>query len=222
VTHAQWFAEGLAAAHQKSWFCDTTPWNILAADRLAADMPDALFILMLRHYAGTIQSLRRSFESGFRWAGSTWTDSAEVWVNAYRAAGALPAGRTLAVSYEALCAEPKAALDLIHRWMDEHGYPTAGLDLGQLTVSHAPPATGPRPTIAVQIDDAIELRPISAFDPLGWSGDIHRMVWPVVKEVHRGLSAQFGSAYLWPVPPARMWIHHDVHGLIPADLDGNW
>src|ERR1700683_2016969 len=73
VTHAQWFAEGLAMAHEKDWYCDTTPWNILAADRIPADIPDALFVLMLRHYSGTVQSLRRSFESGFGWAGATWT-----------------------------------------------------------------------------------------------------------------------------------------------------
>jgi len=222
VTHAQWFAEGLTAAHGKDWYCDTTPWNILAADRIAADIPDALFVLMLRHYSGTIQSLRRSFESGFGWAGATWADSAGVWAGAYQAAVALPAERTLAVSYEGLCADPAATLDLINRWMEQHGYPTDGLDVGQLTISHAPPSSGPRPTVAVRVDDAVELRPIASFDPLCWSGDIHRMVWPVVEDVHRRLSAQFASTYVRPSPPPRMWIHHDVYGLVPAELDGNW
>ena len=222
VTHAQWFAEGLAAAHGNSWYCDSTPWNILAADRIAADIPDALFVLMLRHYSGTIQSLRRSFESGFGWAGATWTDSAEVWAGAYQTAAALPVERTLAVSYERLCADPSATLDLIGQWMDQHGFPTDGLDIGQLAISHAPPASGPRPTVAVLVGDTVELRPIASYDPLSWSGDIHRMVWPVVVDVHRRLSAQFPSAYVWPPPPARLWIHHDVHGLVPAELDGNW
>ena len=222
VTHAQWFAEGLAAAHGKSWYCDTTPWNILAAERIAADMPDALFVLMLRHYSGTVQSLRRSFESGFGWAGATWGDSAEVWATAYRSAGGLPSGRTLAVSYEGLSADPGTTLDLILQWLGDSGYPASGLDLDQLAISHAPPATGPRPTVAVRVGDAVELRPISSFDPDHWSGDIHRMVWPVVRDVHHGLSARFPSAYLSPAPPPRMWIHHDVHGLIPADLSENW
>ncbi len=222
VTHAQWFAEGLTATHGKHWYCDTTPWNILAADRIAADIPDALFVLMLRHYSGTIQSLRRSFESGFGWAGATWADSAEVWARAYQAAAPLPAERTLVISYEGLCADPATTLDLVHRWMDQHGFPTKGLDLGQLTISHAPPASGPRPTIAVRVGDTVELRPIASYDPFCWSGDIHRTVWPVVQEVHRRLSAQFGSAYVWPPPPSRMWIHHDVYGLVPAELNGNW
>ena len=222
VTHAQWFAEGLATAHRKNRYCDTTPWNILAADRIAADMPDALFVLMLRHYSGTIQSLRRSYESGFGWAGATWTDSAGVWATAYRSAAKLPPHRTLAVSYEALTAEPTTTLELIRRWMDEHGFPVSALELGQFAVSHAPPKSGPRPTIGVRVDDEIELRAISSFDPARWSGDIHRMVWPAVEKVHRDLSERFPSAYLCPLPPARVWVHHDIQGLIPADLSGNW
>jgi Sulfotransferase family len=222
VVHAQWFAEGLAASHQSSWYCDSTPWNILAADRIAADMPDALFILMLRHYSGTVQSLRRSFESGFGWAGTTWAESAGVWATAYRAAGRLPQQRTLAVSFEALCADPGSTLELVRQWLEEHDYPATGLDLDQLAVSHAPPADGPRPTIGVRVDGAIELQAISSFAPEHWSGDIHRMVWPVVEDVHGDLAARFPTAYLRPAPPARLWVHHDIKGLIPAELSGNW
>ncbi len=147
VTHAQWFAEELTAADGRDWYCDTTPWNLLAADRIAAELPDALFVLMLRHYSGTVQSLRRSFESGFTWAGATWTESARVWADFYRAAGQLPADRTVAVSYDAMTADPETVLDLLVKWLDERGFPARDLDVGQLAVSHAPPASGPRPTI---------------------------------------------------------------------------
>ena len=222
VTHAQWFAEGLAATHGKDWYCDTTPWNILAADRIAADIPDALFVLMLRHYSGTIQSLRRSFESGFGWAGATWADSAEVWARAYQArcatSGRANPGDQLrgAVRRPGNHAGPRPSVDGPARIPDRGARPRPAHHKPR------PPASGPRPTIAVRVGDTVELRPIASYDPFCWSGDIHRTVWPVVQEVHRRLSAQFGSAYVWPPPPSRMWIHHDVYGLVPAELNGNW
>ena len=177
---------------------------------------------MLRHYSGTIQSLRRSYDSGFAWAGATWADSAAVWAASYRCAGQLPAHQTLAVSYEALTADPATTLELVGEWLEEQGYPATDLDLGQLAVSHAPPATGPRPTIGVRVDGDVQLQAISSFEPEHWSGDIHRMVWPVVEDVHRDLAARFPRAYLSPAPPPRVWVHHDIQGLIPAELGENW
>jgi hypothetical protein len=222
AVHAQWFAEGLATAQHYAWYCDSTPWNLLAADRIAADMPDSLFVLMLRHYSGTAQSLRRSFASGFGWAGASWAESAEVWASSYRHIGRLPVERTLVVSYEALCADPQSTLELLSNRLQSQGYPATALDRGQLALSHAPPATGSRPTIGVVVGEEVELRPIRSFEPEHWSGDIHRKVWPVVSEVHRDLLTRFPSGYLCPDPPARAWVHHDVEGLIVADLDGNW
>lgn len=220
--HARWFAEGLAATHQKTWYCDTTPWNVLAADRIATALPDALFVLMLRHYSGTIQSLRRSYESGFGWAGATWADSAEVWATFYRAVGSLPPDRTLAVSYDALVADPSTILDLTCTWLEDQGYPADEFDVDQLAVSHAPPKAGPRPTIGRRSDGGTTLQSIRSYDPERWSGDIHRMVWPVVEGVHRDLVARFPTAYVLPDPPAALWVHHETQGLIPANLEGNW
>ena len=147
VDHARRFAEEVTSSQGREWYCDTTPWNLLVADRLAAQLPDALFVLMLRHFAGTVQSLRRSFESGFTWAGETWADSARIWAHFYSSVGRVPADRTVAVSYDALTYEPETVLDLLRAWLDEQGYPTDDLDSGQLAVSHAPPSSGPRPTI---------------------------------------------------------------------------
>ncbi len=90
MDHARRFAEEVARSQGCEWYCDTTPWNLLVADRLAAQLPDALFVLMLRHYSGTVQSLRRSFESGFVWAGETLADSARIWAHFYRCAAEYP------------------------------------------------------------------------------------------------------------------------------------
>src|SRR5258708_17250358 len=57
--HARSFAERLARRDGYAWYLDHTPWNLEVAASLAADPPDALFVLMIRHYAGTILSLRR-------------------------------------------------------------------------------------------------------------------------------------------------------------------
>ncbi len=222
VDHARGFAEGLALSEGRRWFCDTTPWNLLVADRIANELPDALFVLMLRHYSGTVQSLRRSFESGFAWAGRTWADSARIWAHFYASVGRVPTDRTIAVSYDALTDDPDHVLALLRAWLDERGYPVDDLDLSQLAVSHAPPSSGPRPTIGARGEDGLELSPIGSFDPDRWSGDIHQMVWPVVEEVHRDLSAWFPTAYVWPMPPAALTAHHALGGAVRSDLELAW
>src|SRR5258708_24724838 len=65
--HARSFAERLARQGGHGWYLDHTPWNLEVAAHLAADPADGLFVLMLRHYAGTILSLRR-----FPWGGGSW------------------------------------------------------------------------------------------------------------------------------------------------------
>jgi Sulfotransferase family len=208
VDHARRFAEDLAGSQGRKWYCDTTPWNLLVADRLAVELPDALFVLMLRHYSGAVQSLRRSFESGFAWAGQTWAESARIWAHVYASVERVPADRTVAVSYEALTDDPETVLGLLRAWLDEHGFPVDDLDASELAVSHAPPSSGPRPTIATRGVDGVELRSISSFDPDQWSDEIHRTVWPFVESVHRDLAARFPSVYVWPMPPA--WLSLDV------------
>jgi hypothetical protein len=221
-THAAWFAEGLATTRGNSWYCDATPFNLTALNRIAADLPDALFVVMLRHYSGCIQSLRRSYDSGFGWAGRNWAESAEVWATSYRSAFELPGQRTVLVSYEAVAAEPEETLGALCDTLVSLGYPARQLDLGELAVSHAPPSTGPRSTVGVVEDGEVRLRPIPSFDPDRWSGDIHRMVWPVVKDVHRGLIERYPTIYRCPPPPLRLTVHHDIAGLIDADLGEEW
>jgi hypothetical protein len=221
-THAAWFAEGLAATEGRGWYCDATPFNLAAMGRIAADLPDAVFVVMLRHYAGCIQSLRRSFDSGFAWAGRTWADSAEVWAASYRSAFELPPGRTVLVSYEAVTGRPRQTLEGLRTTLASMGYPTDALDLGELAVSHAPPSTGPRATIGIVEDGEVQLRPIPCFDPGRWSGDIHRQVWPVVQDVHRRLLEQYPTVYGSPAAPRRLWVHHDIQGLVEADLGDEW
>jgi hypothetical protein len=221
-THAAWFAEGLSGTAGADWYCDSTPFNLAAAGAIAEDLPDAVFVVMLRHYSGCIQSLRRSYASGFTWAGRTWAESAEVWAASYRAVGGLPPGRTVMASYEALAEDPEGTLAALCDTLGSMGVPVSDLDPGELAVSHAPPSTGPRPTIGVLEDGEVKLHPIPSYEPSHWSGDIHRMVWPVVEGVHRDLLELFPGAYRCPPPPNRMWVHDDIEGLVDADPAGQW
>lgn len=222
VDHARRFAEDLSRSHSREWYCDATPWNLLVADRLAAQLPDALFVLMLRHYAGNVQSLRRSFESGFAWAGGTWADSARIWAQFYRSVGRVPADRTVAVSYDALTYEPETVLGLLRAWLHEQGFPTGDLDAGRLAVSHAPPSSGPRPTIGAFGERGLELRSIRSFDPEAWSGDIHRTVWSVVENVHRDLSSRFPTVYVRPAPPDDLALQLEARNSGGLDVQLAW
>jgi hypothetical protein len=217
--HARAFAENVAAERGLVWFCDATPWNLLAAAQLANDLPDALFVLCLRHYSGAVLSLRRSYESGFSWAGATWTESATLWASLYRHVGELPTDRVVPVSYDALATEPGPTLGLLRLRLGELGFDVDGLDERVLAVSHAPPASGPRPTIGVVDGEAVRLRAVPSFDVHAWSGDIHQMVWPAVETVHRELQQRYQGLYRCPPPPSNLKLHHDIYGLVPVVLD---
>ena len=62
-----------------------------AKGRAASKLPGALFVLTLRHYSGVVQSLRRSFESGYGWAGPGWDDSARVMAHLDSISARIPA-----------------------------------------------------------------------------------------------------------------------------------
>jgi Sulfotransferase family len=220
-THARLFAAALAAERGKRWYCDSTPWNLSVVDRIEREVPGSIYVLALRHYAGTVQSLRRSYARGFRWAGATWADSARVWAAAYSTVAQLPEDRTVPVSYEALTSDPETTLSQLGKRVEALGFDCSDLDPEQLTISHAF-AFGPRPTIGTVEDGSVSLRPIPSFDPGRWSGDIQKMVWPVVRDVHRDLQHRYSDVYRCPSPPTRLQTHHEIEGLVAFELDGNW
>src|SRR5437016_3417331 len=48
--HALLFANKIALDHNSQFYSDSTPWNMLIAKELADALPNAIFILTLRHY----------------------------------------------------------------------------------------------------------------------------------------------------------------------------
>jgi hypothetical protein len=211
--HALAFAERIAAADGKAWYLDSTPWNLEIAAVLASAVPDALFVLMLRHYSGAILSLRQ-----LPWAGGSWEEVARLWVAMNSGISALPEDRTIAVGYEALAEEPERTLPALLAAVESHGFDTADLDARTLTLSHAAVIGRPRPTIGALEGDAVRLQPIRSLDAERWSGDIHQRVWPLVKDTHRELLRRFPGVYRCPPGPPPMRIHDDTYGLIPYDV----
>ncbi|HEX9035031.1 MAG TPA: sulfotransferase, partial [Streptosporangiaceae bacterium] len=215
--HARAFAERLAAEQGCTWFVDHTPWNLEVASRLAAELPDAVFVLMLRHYSGAILSLRR-----FPWAGQTWADTARLWATLCGQIIELPPDRLVAVGYDALAAEPAPTLAALVGALDKHGFPVSGLDAGVLALSHAAIIGEPRPVIGVTPGEEPGggLQPISSFDAQRWSGDIHSEIWPVVRDMHHELLRRFPGVYRCPPAPRSLRIHDDDLGLIGYELPG--
>jgi len=101
--HAASFIDSVARSEGCDSYVDSSPRNLLIADELADRFPEALFVLVLRHYSGVVQSLGRT---DWPWVPATAEGKAGVWAEAYREVSRLPAERTIVVSYDALGADP--------------------------------------------------------------------------------------------------------------------
>ena len=220
AAHAGKFAERQASKNGCTWYLDHTPWNLEVAAELAADPPDGLFVLMLRHYAGTILSLRR-----FPWAGDSWEANAELWVTLSARIIELPADRLVAVGYDTLAMEPEKTLAALRAALDSRGFDSSGLDDDMLGFSHAAIIGEPRPVIGRQQPGIGEeqggsrLRPIRSLDAERWSGDIHARIWPIVRDTHFELLRRFPTVYRCPPRPSSLSVHDGTLGLIPYELE---
>lgn len=217
--HARDFAEDAAREAGRGWYCDATPWNLGCARTLAAQLPDALFVLTIRHYAGTVQSLRRSFAAGFQWAGASFEESARLWATMYAHVAELPPERTVSFAYDALGARPEETLRKLEADLAAHGFDSSGLDREVLAVSHAS-VPGQRPTVGVREPGGVRLVPFPTVELEHWSGDIQAAVWPAVREVHLDLQRRFPEVYVTPPPPRGLHRHDEIRGLVPLELEG--
>jgi hypothetical protein len=110
AAHAVRFAATAASAVGAVWFCDATPWNLLIASTIRAQLPRSVFVLCVRHPAGVIQSLTRSFAQGYRWAMPTVEGRARLYDDFYSAVDALPASQTMVFDCDAFCARPQSEI----------------------------------------------------------------------------------------------------------------
>ncbi len=108
--HAKTFAIKIAVQNNCNYYSDSSPANLLISHELASTIPEAQFVLVLRHYTGVLQSLERSFADGYSWAGNTWKKRAHIWRTFYAYTAHLPKDRTTIISYDKLCANQKTTL----------------------------------------------------------------------------------------------------------------
>lgn len=161
------FPEQLAATSGADYYIDASPWNLLIAAELAADLPEAVFIVMLRSWAGVCQSLERSYDMGYEWAGATTGERAAVWADLYGHVSELPAGRTLAVSYDRLCENPAGVLGRFTRTLAELGLPH-DLDASILSTSHAN-GESPREVLGHRAPTGLALKGRRPYDIEAWT-----------------------------------------------------
>jgi hypothetical protein len=183
----------MALARGCEFYCDSLPKTIFAARLIARVMPRALFVLCIRHYAGAIQSLARSFDHGYSWAGAELRSQARVWATCNAYARFLPLRRTTVMSYDRLCSQPDGELAYVSGRLRELGFTPEPKSDYVLAMSVA---TGGqvRPTIG-SVDGAggVALSPIASFDPTLWSRRDEEEVAPIVLPVFNELRRRFGD-----------------------------
>jgi hypothetical protein len=201
--HAVEFVTRTAREMGKSSFCDSSPRNLLIAGKLAELFPDALFVLALRHYSGTIQSLLRlgsirllpGNEPGIDWFNPTAVAAAAVWSRHYQSAAALPPERTVAFGYDAFCAEPAPVLARFKVALAEHGFPVDELDDSVFAVSHATLPGQARVTVGTA---RTGLAPIPSYDAESWTALLEADVRPVVQVTDEVLRLSYPDDYREP------------------------
>lgn len=162
--HALEFPQSVANGTARYW-CDSSPVNLMVVDQLVAHLPEARYILMVRHYRGVLPSLSRCFERGEHWAGATWEQRARLWRQYYFRAATLPRERVIPLSYDQLCQEPRATIEAWKSRLDAIGIPAASLNDRALATSWATTPEEGRPTIATVTTDGTPQLPEKTAEP---------------------------------------------------------
>jgi hypothetical protein len=184
--HAARFALQQAALAGADMFCDATPWNMLVAKSLGDEISNALFVCCVRHPAGVIQSLERSYRGGFRWAGDTDIARARLYSVFYSKVKDLPTERTVYCDYDALCADPEIELHSLLTQVSAHlGVSVASFDRSVLAVGHAPASGSGIPLASVNADGQICFNERESFDTDLWE----RSKYPVMPALRPGLES---------------------------------
>jgi Sulfotransferase family len=204
--HACEYIVRVAEAEGKTAFCDSSPRNILIADRLAEIFPDALFVLTVRHYTGAIQSLTRlntirvlpGYEPSIDWVDPTAVAAAMIWSKHYRRALDLPAERTVVFGYDRFCADPEPVLIRFKGALAGAGFPVEELDDAVFAVSHAHHPDTKRPTVGQVSSTGPRLASISSYDASAWLPATEAEVEPVVTLTNELLGVWFPDDYAAP------------------------
>ena len=204
--HAVDFVVRATQMEGRSAFCDSHPRNVLIAPLLARLFPDALFVLTLRHYTGTIQSLLRlglisllpDNEPSVDFVQPTAVAAAVLWDRHYQAAMGLPLDRTLLFGYDGFCANPEPVLARFKNALARANFPTDELDDGVFSESHASFPGRPRAPVGARQSGPGGLSVIPSYDAEAWLPVNELEVHPVVESTDELLQAVFPNDYSQP------------------------
>ncbi|EWZ28967.1 hypothetical protein FOZG_17405 [Fusarium oxysporum Fo47] len=165
--HSAQFMRKLCSREGKLGFVESTPWNMRVLPTLVGAFPEAVFVVCIRHYAGVIQSLRSSWEQGYKWAGPTDIQRAQLWTEMNGYIDRLPMDTTIFFSYDAMCRDPAASVSELEqqlRLKDVNG----PFDRSVFADSHA--SSPARPKVASKsAEGKSEMQSISAYNTAAWS-----------------------------------------------------
>lgn len=190
--HAINFPQTLAPPGTFRFWCDSAPMNLTIVKDLTEQFPNALYVVMVRHYRGVMQSLARASAKGEMWAGRTWSDRAHKWTIFYENVPLLPTDRTVAVSYDKLCASPAETISELQERLRYFGVPPESLDTAVFAKSWATDPTEQRPTIG-SVDESGALRLSSRADSgaLTLPPDVEDSILPIVNNARLLLKERF-------------------------------
>ena len=204
--HAVDFVIRTTQQEGRTAFCDSHPRNVLIAPVLARLFPDALFVLTLRHYTGTIQSLLRlglisllpDNEPSLDFVQPTAVAAAVLWDRHYQAAMSLPLERTLAFGFDRFCADPTPTLAAFKTSLARAAFPVEELDDSVFSESHAAIPGRPRATVGARQGGIGSLSAIPSYDAESWLPVNELEVHPVVETTDELLRAVFPHDYASP------------------------
>jgi len=104
--HARAFCSEVASAAGARFYVDHAPWNLLGGAALAASVPEAVIVLMLRNPVDVVASLGRSYAAGYKWAGETPDRRAALWSEFAEASLGLDQAQVLPLHYDDLWLDP--------------------------------------------------------------------------------------------------------------------
>ena len=183
------FFEEVGQRSNVAFLCDSTPWNFRILQSLDAAFPNAMFVVTVRSASGVVQSMRRSYQLGYRWAGPEDSDRLATWCEAYEAILGLAPTRVVPFSYDHLCIEPRQTVERFLHCIRESGGPT-DIDLEPLMITHANPESRPT-TLKRNSSGGLSWTPIAAYSDEGWrveaEGPLGRRARAIEKELARTL-----------------------------------
>lgn len=183
--HAVKFIEQKTLMEGKTGYVDATPWNLLLSKKLAEVLENAVFVCSLRHFAGVVQSLERSFIEGYTWAGNDFIERMDLYVKFYENINTLPEDRTIFFDYDEFCLDPENTLNRL----DQALYSLTNiqsLDRSTFAIGHH--NHNAKRIALVSENRDVKFGPMSSYDEKNWSLELNELGLSKIKTISQHLT----------------------------------